>query len=181
MKKNQIMENRAILNKDVNLWRNNFTLNNEKVLQLLEEFLGIRETQGMAKQVNRGKLAEMWLQKQIGLRPTFDKISQFDFIKDGKKCQFKYLGQNSSPSVSEAIRKNMESDTKFINRIMKYYQDCEVFVLSLQNNITSIKWENCIVMDKTEFKSLIREQAKTVKDGNKMRLRKTVVRRVTGS
>jgi len=164
--------------KETNNWRKVFADNNEKVFHLLEEFLGIEESQGMGKQVNRGKLAEMWLQKDLGLIPDFDKINDWDFTKDSQKIQFKYLGQNSSPSVSELKRENNEGMVKFVNRVMKHYQNCNLFAISLENYISHIKWENCIILTKEEFKVILRAHDKNVKFGNKLRLRKTVVKKV---
>jgi len=170
----------AISTKESNNWREMFQKNNQRVFNQLIPYLGIEESNGFKKQVNRGKLAELYLQMQLGLHPNFDKISQYDFVYDGKRCQFKYLGQNSSPSISEIKRIEEESNVKFVNRILKHYQNCDIFVISLENLITDINWVNSYKMDRKQFKAILMEQAKTVKVGNKMRLRKTIVRRVLG-
>lgn len=171
-------EQMALSTKESNNWRKFYADNNEKVFQDLVEFLGIEESQGMAKQVNRGKLAEMWLQKDLGLIPRFDRDTDYDFIHNFQKIQFKYLGQNSSPSCSELKRLEEESMVKFVNRIMKHYQNCQLFTFSFENYISNIKWKNCITVTPQEFKVILRAHDKNVKTGNKLRLRKTVVKRI---
>lgn len=167
----------ALSTKESNNWRKVFATNNEKVFQQLVEYLGIEESEGMKKQVNRGKLAEMWVQKSLGLFPKFDRDTDYDFIHNFQKIQFKYLGQNSSPSCSEIVRREEESMVKFVNRIMKHYQSCQLFTLSFDNYISHINWEDCITITPKEFKVILRAHEKNVKIGNKLRLRKTVVKR----
>lgn len=170
--------NMALSAKESNNWRKVFATNNEKVFQQLVEFLGIEESQGMGKQVNRGKLAELWLQKTLGLIPNFNRDFDYDFIHNFQKIQFKYLGQNSSPSCSEIVRLEEESMVKFVNRIMKHYQNCQMFTLSFDNYISHICWEDCITITPQEFKVILRAHDRNVKIGSKLRLRKTVVKRV---
>jgi len=172
------MSKHAISAKEVNNWRIHFKLDNQKVFEELEDYLSIEEQEGFTKQVNRGKLAELYLQKVLGLHPVFDKVQSYDFVYNYQKCQFKYLGQNSSPSISELKRLDEEGNLKFANRVLKFYQECEVFVISLENYISHINWDNCIILTPKEFRKIIIEQAKAVKPGNKMRLRKTLVRKV---
>jgi len=172
----QNVEQFTLSGKETHDWRKAFKMANEKVFQDLTDYLGVRESQGMGKQVNRGKLAEMWLQKTLGLYPNFDKVNDWDFVYNYQKIQFKYLGQNSSPSVSELIRLEDESMVKFVNRIMKHYQNCEVFVLSFDNFIQNMTWKGCIKLSAKDFKGILRAHDKNVKIGNKLRLRKTVVK-----
>lgn len=172
----QNVEQFTLSGKETNDWRKAFKMANEQIFQELTEFLGTRESQGMGKQVNRGKLAEMWIQKTLGLHPNFDKVNDWDFVYNYQRIQFKYLGQNSAPSVSELTRMENESMVKFVNRIMKHYQNCELFVLSFDNFIQNINWDNCIKLTDKEFKAMLRLHDKNVKTGNKLRLRKTVVR-----
>lgn len=166
--------------KESNDWRKAFKEANELVFHELEEFLGDRECLGMGKQVNRGKLAEMYFQLKLGLIPNFNKVDNWDFVYNFQRIQFKYLGQNSSPSVSELTRLEGESMVKFVNRIMKVYKDCEVFVISLENFMQNMTWKNSIKLTPNEFKAVLRAHDKNVKTGNKLRLRKTVVKRVLG-
>lgn len=168
----------ALSVKESNNWRKVFYTNNTRVYNLLKEYLGIEECEGMGKQVNRGKLAELWLQKSLGLHPHFDRDTDYDFIHNFQKIQFKYLGQNSSPSCSEIVRLEDESMVKFVNRIMKHYTNCQLFTLSFNNYISKIDWNDCITITPKEFKVILRAHEKNVKIGNKLRLRKTVVKRV---
>ena len=165
---------------ETNNWRKVFQINNEKAFQELKAFLSVEEIEGFGKQVNRGKIAELYLQNSLGLKPVFDKISDYDFIYQNKKVQFKYLGQNSAPSVSELKRFEDESIVKFTNRVMKHYSNCDLFVISLENHITHINWTDCIILTPKEFMMVLRGHDKNVKVDSKLRLRKTVVRRVLG-
>ena len=166
--------------KEKNEWRKAFKFDNDNVLNELVVFLGMNEVNGMAKQVNRGKLSEMYLQLKLGLNPNFDKINKYDFRYKGLQVQFKYLGQNSSPSVGESTRLLNESILKFANRLMKEYKEADIFALSFENFISNISWDNTIKVDRDTFKKIIKAHDDILLEGNKLRLRKTVVKRVLG-
>lgn len=175
----KIKKDSLLSNKESNEWRELFKSDMNRALKVLvsEGYVLEAEVLGQGKQVNRGKIVDIWIQHISGVNnPCFDKISQYDFIKDGRRIQFKYVGQNSSPSISEVVRQIEESDTKFINRILKHYKEVDTFVISLENFITDITWGNCYKLNPKEFRKLILLQARKVKPGNKMRLRKILTR-----
>ena len=170
----------TVSTKESNEWRKAFKFDENNVLNLLSDFLGIKECEGMAKQDNRGKTSEMMLQYSLGLHPNFDGINKYDFIYQGLRVQFKYLGQNSAPSVGESKRLKGESILKFANRLMKEYKEADIFALSFENFISNINWDNTIKVSREQFKNIIKGHDKNLKEGNKLRLRKTVVKRVLG-
>lgn len=160
---------------ETNSWRELYVQNTERALNQISQFFTEEEINGFGKQLNRGKIAELYFQQVLGLYPIFDKISSYDFIYQGKRVQFKYVGQNSAPSVSELKRNENETMLKFVNRIMNFYKECDLFMITLENFITDLSKENVTTLTPPQFKKILMNHE--VKIGEKLRLRKTITRK----
>ena len=163
-----------VTKKESNTWREIYVADTEKAMNEISHFFSDADLVGFGKRLNRGKIAELYYQFVLGLNPIFDKISSYDFIYLGKKVQFKYIGQNASPSATECIKEKGESHLKFVNRIMRYYKTCDLFMLTIENKITKLSKNNVTTLEPYDFKKIL--MLHKVKDGNKLRLRKTIVR-----
>ncbi|KFZ25878.1 MAG: hypothetical protein KQ78_01834 [Candidatus Izimaplasma bacterium HR2] len=170
------------LRTEKNEWRELFNRDNIRAIKELECYFSEEDYEGFDYQMNRGKIADLYTQYKLGIQnPVFDKIDHFDFIYQGKRIQFKYLGQNSSPSITEFKKGTDETYLRFVNRIMKYYRECDVFMITLENFITDINKKSVSVLTSKQFKKLLMLHVTTVKDGNKLRLRKIITRNYLNS
>ena len=159
-----------------NTWREKYDLDSYKVVEAMKEYFSESDYKGFKVQLNKGKIAEIFAQYQLGIEtPTFDKISSYDFILSGATIQFKYLGQNSAPSISEYKKQVGETHLKFVNRLMKFYGDCSVFMVTFENFISDITCETLLSLTPKQFKAIL--MLHDVKEGNKLRLRKTITRK----
>jgi hypothetical protein len=161
---------------ETNVWREKYDNDSYKALEVVKHYFSNADYQGFKAQLNKGKIAEIFAQYQLGIdTPTFDKINSYDFILEGQRVQFKYLGQNSAPSISEYKKQENESHLKFVNRLMRFYSECDYFMLTFENFITNITTDAIYTLSRKEFKQILMNH--TVKVGNKLRLRKTIARK----
>jgi len=159
-----------------NTWREQYDADSYKIAELMQQYFSDADYKGFKLQLNKGKIAEIFAQYQLGIEtPNFDKINAYDFILNGMRIQFKFLGQNSAPSISEYKKQPNETHLKFVNRLMKFYGSCDKFMVTFENFISDITEDTLYSLEPKDFKAILMQH--DVKEGNKLRLRKTITRK----
>jgi len=133
----------------------------------LKGFLTENQMNGFSKRGNKGIIAEMKAVEQLGIKTVFDNKPGTDFTYKGINIQFKYLGCNSNPSVTETKKAPTETPQQFINRIMEKYKEVNEFWIYIENDL-EINLNQIIKLTPEQFKEFLSIQ--TIKDNNKIRL-----------
>ena len=154
-------------------------MNKKEIIQKLADtnLLTDAQLKGLEKQFNKGIASETLLIHNSGLIKE-EQDAGFDFGLNGLRVEFKYLGLNSKPSLSEMKKQADESQREFAERIVnKHYLQADCFMSSIKDEL-DIQLSDCFIITKEAMLEILSRH--NTKEGNKIRLLKGIVKQVLG-
>ena len=131
-------------------------------------YLTENQVNGFKTRGNKGMLGEMEFVKSKGIKTTFDNKQGADFIINGIKVQFKYMGYESNPSATETKKHPDESNEQFVDRIVDIkYKEVDEFWIYLDDDF-EFNDDRIIKLNRNQFKKLLLTQ--NIKDNKKIRI-----------
>ena len=119
---------------------------------------------------NKGVLKESITKLALGIKGSFDNHQGLDFIYEGEKIQFKYVGSKSRPSATETKKIPAESKREFVNRIVDTkYKEVTKFWIDF-GEIDEFNMIDIVILTPLQFKEFLLDQ--NIKDNEKIRLSK---------